>query len=356
LAAKLTTRNVFIDTEAFDSASLNFGSTALQELTKLAQAGKIHVFLTSVTVGEINEHIGAATRQAAKAVKEFRRQAPVLYGLAGLPFHSIFKGKGLDVAHVEKQLHERFGKFLKDARVTLLDVKTVNPERVFESYFLKKHPFGEGKNKSEFPDAFALASLRGWCAENRQKMYAISRDRAIRAACGQTKELSPLSKIEEFIDLVNRDQQKKASVRAFARYTDNLREVENAIRKAFVEAGFYLEDEDGDAEDITIETIDLGEPSLLEVDDESATFSVSVNVEYTAEVSYSDYGSGSYDNEDKIWMYLPTREETVEEQSDFEAEIYLQYEGEEADEDVSVDATMPRDFGITVQPTAYELK
>ncbi len=51
--AKLKTKNVFIDTEVFDAANLNFESTAFKELVRLAQADFVKVLLTAVTEAEV---------------------------------------------------------------------------------------------------------------------------------------------------------------------------------------------------------------------------------------------------------------------------------------------------------------
>ena len=44
---------------------------------------------------------------------------------------------------------------MKAAEVTVLDMQSVDTEAVFEKYFGKAPPFGDGKSKNEFPDAFS---------------------------------------------------------------------------------------------------------------------------------------------------------------------------------------------------------
>ena len=80
-------RNVFIDTEAFKKGGFNFGATSFKELTRLAQKGKIRIFITSIVLREIRSHIHISVEEAASAIKRFRKTASILYTLPNLPFH-----------------------------------------------------------------------------------------------------------------------------------------------------------------------------------------------------------------------------------------------------------------------------
>ena len=56
---KLKTKNVFIDTEAFDAASLNFESTPFIELVRLVEADFVKVFISVAhKVGIAVAHMG----------------------------------------------------------------------------------------------------------------------------------------------------------------------------------------------------------------------------------------------------------------------------------------------------------
>ena len=151
-------------------------------------------------------------------------------------------------------------------------------------------------------------------------------------------------------------EQKELSALASTLFQKEAAAIESSIREEFASAGFYLEDEQGDVTNVTINTIELKSPSLLDVDEGSALFSVPVKVDYSADVSYDDFGSGTYDSEDKAWIYLPTKEETVEEKANFKAEVSLQFDPAKPNETVDIESSIPSDFAITVQPTDYELK
>lgn len=350
---KLKSRNVFVDTQYFCASNLNFSSTAFKELAELANKDRARFFLTSVTVKEVEAHIARGVKEAKTAFEAFREDGRLLRNLPELSFHSLFAG--FNSEDVEKRLRDKFQSFLKGTRATILDLSGVEPETVFAKYFEKEPPFGEGKKKDEFPDAFAQTALEQWCEANGEQMYVVSADRDWREACQKSRTLISLMKLEEFISLAITDAQAKLAAQAVTLYERELSKVEQAVREEFENSGFYLEDEDGDVNEVTDTRIELREPLLLEVGEGYAIFHLSVRAEFSADVSYEDYGSGSYDHEDKKWMYVPTQEETVEEEANFEAEVLLQYDPKDPG-DVDVDCTIGQDFGITVQPTDYELK
>ena len=67
------TPNVFIDTEVFDAQGLDFASANFIRLTRLAMAGKIKLFLTTITQKEIDRHIGEHATKAFKQLSDYRR-------------------------------------------------------------------------------------------------------------------------------------------------------------------------------------------------------------------------------------------------------------------------------------------
>jgi hypothetical protein len=346
--ANLKTKNVFIDTQVFDAAKLNFGSTAIRELVKLADAKFIRVFLTSITAAEIRAHITERIHEASAQLKRLRKEAYVLKNVAaGASIIADF-----DETAALAELLAKFDKFIASANVNVLSLDGVNPHTVFEDYFAKKPPFGDGKKKHEFPDAFAQNALREWCEETGESIYVVSRDEDWQSAA---KPLIPLATLQEFIDAAVKDQHKELSERVVGLYEKNVDKVEKAIEKAFRESGFYTDDVDGDVNDVKITDLKLGDPHVLEVENGSATISVSVDVNYSADVSYLDDSEGIWDSEDHEWFYRPTKREDVEESEYLEAELYIEF-GPKGNDRFDVSCNIGKDFRVTVLPTDYELK
>ena len=133
-------------------------------------------------------------------------------------------------------------------------------------------------------------------------------------------------------------------------YRANLAKVEAAIKEEFGDSGFYTEDVDGDVNEVTVTRLQLGDPQILEIDDVSATISVSVDLDYTADVSYEDDDEGIWDSEDRRWLYRPTKHEEAEESESFDAELTVHFDPEN-DSSPRVSCSIGKEFSVTVQPT-----
>jgi len=253
------------------------------------------------------------------------------------------------------EVNEKFEKFLAEANVTILDLKNADVEAVFKDYFDKKPPFGDEKKKSEFPDAFAQQVLTKWCENNDCKTYVVSADPDWQALKERSRCLIPMVKLQEFISLAVQDEAEELTNKVLRLYQGNLPKVEAAIKEAFKDSGFYTDDVDGDVNEVTITRLELDDPQILEVDEKSATVSVSVDLDYNADVSYEDDGGGIWDSEDHRWVYRPTKYEEVAESEIFEIELFIQFDSEN-DDSFDVSCHIGKDFRVTVLPTDYELK
>ena len=347
----LETTNVFIDTEAFEASNFNFGSTVFKELVRLAKAKRINVFLTSVTKSEILAHIEQRTHEAFLALEKFRNKGRMLKNVKA--FDPVFAEFNEQEAVTE--VRKNFEKFLAQANVTVLDLEKANAEVVFKDYFGKKPPFGEDKKKYEFPDAFAQQALTDWCEANGGKMYVISADPDWQSLKERSKCLIPIVKLQEFIGLAVKDEAEELTKKVLQLYRSNMPKVEAAVKEAFTNSGFYTEDVDGDVNEVTVTRLELDDPQILEVDEASATISVSVDLDYSADVSYEDDNEGIWDSEDHKWFYRPTKYEEAEESENFDAELFVQFDPEH-EESFDVSCSIGRDFSVTVLPTDYELK
>jgi len=347
----LDTINVFIDTEFFDASNLNFESTVFKELVRLARSGRVKVFLTTVTKSEVLAHIPRDIHEAFLALERFRSKGRMLKNV--LAFNPVFASFDEDKAVDE--VSKKFEQFLLDAAVTILDVMKVDAEAVFKDYFQKKPPFGQEKKKNEFPDAFAQHTLTRWCEDNGSKMYVVGADPDWQMLQQCSKWLIPIVKLQEFISFAVEDEAEELTKKVLRLYWHFLPKIEERIKQAFCESGFYTDDVDGDVQEVTVTRIALGDPQILEVDEESATVSVSVDLDYDADVSYEDDNEGIWDSEDHTWFYRPTKYQEVKESANFEVELLIQFD---PNNEISfeVSCSIDKDFRVTVLPTDYELK
>jgi hypothetical protein len=101
------------------------------------------------------------------------------------------------------------------------------------------------------------------------------------------------------------------------------------IEKDFSYLGFYLADQEGDVDDInTTEVSDL-ETFLIDVHDGYAIFDITCSVSYSANVSYDDLETASYDSEDKVLIPWRKIDTTVDRIESVEAEVTVTFSHQE---------------------------
>src|SRR5262249_4389261 len=154
--------NVFLDTEVFDAHQLDFTSPNLRRLVRLTGAGTVHLFLTTVTRGEVLAHLDEKAQEAFKHVKEFRRSPRIMRKV--LPPEAMAAIEAVTKEAACVALRKEFDDFVASSKATILPVDKVCPEAVFKKFFEGSAPFGDGRKKHEFPDAFACGAIQGWSA------------------------------------------------------------------------------------------------------------------------------------------------------------------------------------------------
>jgi len=67
---------------------------------------------------------------------------------------------------------------------------------IFEDYFERRPPFSAQESK-EFPDAFVVKCLELWCAQNNERMYVVTADKAMIDAIKATQNLLYAKTLED---------------------------------------------------------------------------------------------------------------------------------------------------------------
>lgn len=320
---ELLTGNVFIDTSEFYRLQFDVTGNILSRLATYAKQGWVHVYTTWVTRQEIHAKVLELVKEANSARRKFQHQAWIL---KRLPEHKALFVEGNEVDEIEKILGQ-IDSYFKRVSAIEIPLRNASSQEIFERYFKAEPPFGSGKNKSEFPDAYVLELLMNWCTANTGSMYVVSGDSDMKAACESSQCLHYLPTTPKFLDLVTRFNEDVASSLASQAFHLNEEKVRKNIESAFRSWGFYLTDQVG--EDVEIESVDsveLSEPELVEVSAGEALFELLVTIEFTANLAYDDPDSGIWDSEDKVMIFVETAHKTIEETLDLDAEIRLRYD------------------------------
>jgi hypothetical protein len=256
----------------------------------------------------------------------------------------------LDPDVVAKDLCDQFDAFLKEAKATVITTEDLTVGDVLDKYFAGDPPFGDAENKRyEFPDAFSIQALAEWAEDRDLRMFVVSGDELFQAACGKCPQLLPKKALIEVLDHVASDDEQLAK---FVR-SETMKRIAAISAKAkeeFEDRYYWVEDQDGDAQVQVTELTPAQDPEIIEIDKEEAVLQLNFHATYSADLSYNDLGTASYD--EGTLVYVEHRKEEVEREQELVVEVRVAYEqGDPNSFDIiGISLTEPSDgFGIKTQ-------
>ena len=313
--------NVFLDTSVFVEANFDYRSQRFRSIASLGKSAVIRVFLTDVTIREIEDKIREKVKEALPV-----KPKPILRN-SDLPEITKLHDT-IDPSTVENELLDQFRGFLNDANVTIIRVDGASIWDVFNKYFKREPPFGPGKNKAEFPDAFALDALEKWCTTENDDVAVVTRDRAIAEACEDSDWFYHFEDLAKYLDLVVSNDDARSEFVRHNVLPHKTRILELAKDK-FYDVTFTLNEVDGDVEEVELIDIDFdGEDiAIISFSDVGAIVEVSLEVSFTASMTYDVPGTGIYDKEDNRLYFQESVTEDVERTTDARVEIAITVQG-----------------------------
>lgn len=321
-------RLVALDTQVFDSFNFNYNSPVCQTLVTLAQQEKIRLLLTSVTLHEIRAHITEGAVLTSKAVeqavndlnkKRFKPQGDTkrVRISANSDLLNEFKKKVQELApnfeQINQELLDQLKAFLQETDFEIIEVDRVSVVDIFENYFSGTPPFGEGKKKYEFPDAFALLALQKEAEDRNRIIYVVSGDSDWEKFCSSSENLSLIGKLDELLETIIRETKSDEVDECYKLYSDKEDEIKGYIQNNFSDLNFSIDlsgislIEWGSEEiEVEVNSVDIIDSSLVNIDDSDAeqpsvVFELEAEVHYDAKVSYESLEYAIYDREDDMY-------------------------------------------------------
>lgn len=190
---------VFLDTNVFAGQQYNFGSTALRTFVPAAQAHGLTLLLPDPTEREIRRQIRERSDQALAALNEARRSAPFLAKWTHFPKKSFAPAADWDVRSIAEG---EWQQFLKQFNVKKLDYTDADVAQVMRWYDVVKPPFGQGKKRKEFPDAFAVQLLEKFSSGNNCAIAVVSDDNDIKLSCGTRPKFLHFNSLPKLTELL----------------------------------------------------------------------------------------------------------------------------------------------------------
>ena len=241
--------NVFVDSSIFIGKNYRYEHPSFVALKDAVSAGQANLLVTDITIEEVKAHIDKDVSESSQALKKVRGSVKILRNIAELSDSSIFND--VNRASVGEELYKQFEQFLTDTNAVIVSVSEANTRAVFDCYFKRAAPFGEGKKKSEFPDAFALSALNEWAESEQKDVFVVSQDPDMNGIKVTFPRLSELGSLEEFLGKVTSYFEELAPL-AQKFLEENLSEISSMLGEEFEGLGFILADQDGDVNETRV--------------------------------------------------------------------------------------------------------
>lgn len=319
----LITRNVFIDTEFFVKANLDFGSRTIKSFEELCEKGELHHITTTIVIKEIERKIKEHIKEALKGIKNFRRKAIVLREYEDDNIQNLFKD--INDNDIEAKALEAFSNFIENSETSILDMKNIDLNEVIEMHFNEISPFS-AKKPNEFRDAFTLLALRAALNEG-EKIYVISDDPDHKNFCDENNDFINVDTLSSLLDIYNKHNDDRAKF--VAEFLETKRDVIKAeLKTQLDDAEAYNSSswEDSEVDSFEVTEISDFEPQIIHLDDESCQIHFDVTVKFTVETTGPDTANGYYDKEDGVLYTFESITKQDEQEKEFSVDIDLNFE------------------------------
>jgi PIN domain len=281
MAVTSPTSRVFLDTEVFVRAQFNYRSAPFGALLSHIEAGRVHLFLTDLTVREIKANLAEAVAEALKRLSSSHKAAAVISkcpsaaGLFGRP----------DKTAIEQEAHEALDQFLASCKPTVLPVKDEYLKPVLDAYFSRQPPFCDSKEKAQFPDALAIAALTD-DAKHDRTICTVSGDEAFRYGCSPLYHLVAYETLPSFLDAVASEDTRSDFIHEAIPRLDEA--VAPIIKDEFEQLPFDLYREWGDVQSVSVEDISFSDHDvdILSLERDSATVLERATIRFKASVEH----------------------------------------------------------------------
>ncbi len=290
---------VFIDTSVFMAENYFAPGNRINTLKELAIDKRIRLVFSEITLQELTKHIRSSIRDAWKVFKRDCRS------IRNCPEVDTWFRSSSDKKETQRVL-DLLEEFLACTHAKVLDYSYCSDTaKVFNDYFEKRKPFGEGMKKDEFPDAFVLISLDKFSKEVHQKIYILSKDNDI---IGYESQSLSFVDYQQYVTL------KIAEGVGLEEMIEQLHEektqLENDIKNEVTDYlnDFRLYQTCLNLTDVSYHTIknvkvvlNTDDYEVIAVNDRFIEIELRPMVSFQVDVEYVNYDYAMYDREDSEW-------------------------------------------------------
>lgn len=319
----LVTRNIFIDTEFFVKANLDFNSRTIKSFEELCEKNEFKHITSTIVVKEVERKVIEHIREALKGINNFRRKAVVLKEYDDDNIKNLFSE--INETEIEQKALIAFNGFIETSKATILDMSEVDLNEVIDMNFDKVSPFS-AKKPNEFRDAFTLLAIRSALRKD-EKIYIISEDPDLKGFCEENNQFILIETLSVLLDNYNKHNDERTNfIERFLalKNEETIQRLKEELESAEAYNNSIWEDSEIDSFEVT----NIGEfdPKIIHLDDESCQITFDVTVEFNVKASGPDTENGYYDKEDGVLYTFDSTYNQEEEEKEFSVELDLSFE------------------------------
>ena len=346
----LETRNIFLDTEVFGSHHHNLNAKTMKVLGRYIADGVFVLHTTDVTLREVSRQLGVMeselTNRANKVAKELKRWNS-RYRLDQQP---LPVPEPLGEPDEPSRAYRDFEWIVRhDWHAEEHGTFNLSIGPVLSRYFNRQAPF-DTEGSKEFPDAFALLALENWCADMQERIYVVSKDKAVLRAADESDYLIGIESLDRLFALVvpAKDHRMADTVSTAFKERSFLNELRDSLSSNIGWVGGIYDGDRYDGEVLEMEIVELEESedvAISRVDQDQVACVAHVKLLVKAEIGYTDLSYAIWDREDE--RYYGGEWVVTEIQDSVAAKIFVELARE--GEDISLSSAQFLTQDLTVR-------
>lgn len=309
----METRDViFIDTNVFVKESYFLENNSINKIKELAEDGYVSLLWPEIAFNEVKSHVVRDMLEAFEQV--CCKNTRVLRNDEDF---QDYCQKGKDVVEGKAlKLLENFK--LKMNAYIIPNSYCTDVDDVFRKYFDKKKPFGSGKKKDEFPDAFIIQTLETYCKKNALKKVLVLTDDKDYVGVSSCFEI--ISDYKQYVSgkIATKKEFEEVTSLLFKKDVEYLQtQWQNEIKEMLYDDCTYAEYCNYDEiSDVTIASCEVelekNELYVINNNEEYIELEVLPCVSFKVELVYYDTSEASYDKEFDEWYGAEWRKTPIE--------------------------------------------
>jgi hypothetical protein len=296
--------HIFIDTCIFERAGFNFESAKLKPFRAALKELKLTFLDPDPTFRERNRHLRNRVVDAVRSLEKIEKSLPVVTSLEKWPKASFFR---------EYEIHRLVNKslvnFLKPMKQVKLGYDGIDMHRVMSWYDQGRAPFGKGKKRKEFPDAFAIAILDRYAQSSNCEIAVVSTDTDFERACAERIKLLYFPSLAAYLQVLQGESDRVRLIQQWFKETPDA--FNEWVADAFSEIEFEIEEGwDGELTDPEVDEVNISDFYIVAVADRECTVSFEAEISFSINADYEDENDYEYDYEGEPYGH-PRKQESV---------------------------------------------